>query len=130
MDIKISVSLAGVFRRIQLSVSEKGRPADCELSGIMKDPTGREEIFLPSPEKMLHNVSYPSSGGRFVTCTGKGTYQIIFQPKERGDHVLRILGRILEGRRNGERKRLQTVSSQNLPSSHFQPFEKAFHISF
>jgi hypothetical protein len=130
MDIKFSISSAGVFRRIQLSVSEKNRPIDCELSGIMKGPTGREEIFLPSPEKMLHNASYPSSGGRFVTCTGKGTYQIIFQPKESGEHELRIIGRILEGRQNGERKRPQTLSSQNPPSSHFKPFEKKFHLTF
>ena len=94
MDIKISVSVAGVFRRVQLSVSEKNEPVDCEISGIMKDPTGREEIFLPSPEKMLHNASYPSSGGRFVTCTGKGTYQIIFQPKEKGNHELKLMGRV------------------------------------
>ena len=121
MDIKLSVSEAGVFRRIQLSVSEKKRPVDCELSAIMKDPTGREEIFLPSPEKMLRNASYPSSGGRFVTCTGKGEYQIIFQPKEKGRHELKLVGRILDRRWNGE--------IQNSPSSHFKPFEKIFQLT-
>ena len=94
MDIKFSVSLAGVFRRIQLSVSEKNGPVDCELSGIMKGPTGREEIFLPSPEKILPNATYPQSGGRFVTQTGKGKYQLIFQPKEAGPHELKLVGRV------------------------------------
>ncbi len=88
MDISFSVSSAGVFRRISLSLGQ-----DCELSAIIRSPSGMEEIFLPSPEKLARNVTYPSSGGRFVTCTGKGRYQIIFQPREKGDHTVKILGR-------------------------------------
>jgi hypothetical protein len=102
MDIKFSVSSAGLFSRIQLSFHE-----ECELSAIITSPSGREEIYLPSPDRFAGNVSYSQSGGRFVTCTGRGRYQIIFQPKEKGEHAIKVLGR-------ASRK----------------PFEKIFHITF
>jgi hypothetical protein len=105
MDINLSVSGAGAFRRITLAVSQE--PERLELSAIITPPSGREEIFLPSPEKILANASYPSSGGRFVTQTGKGKYQIIFQPKESGRHELRLIGRALG-----------------------KPFQKSFQITF
>ena len=102
MDIEFSVSSAGMFSRIQLSLAQ-----DCELSAIVTAPSGREEIFLPSPDRLAANVSYPHSGGRFVTCTGRGRYQIIFQPKEKGEHMLKVMGR-----ESGK------------------AFEKVFHITF
>lgn len=94
MDFQISVSSAGTFRRISLSVLDKSKPAECELSAIITPPSGRDEIFLPSPEKILPTVTYPHSGGRFVTHTGPGKYQIIFQPKEPGQHSLKLVGRL------------------------------------
>jgi hypothetical protein len=93
MEIELSVSESGAFRRLSISASEAGRLAECGLSAIITSPSGREEIFLPSPEKLASNVTYPSSGGRFVTCTGKGRYQIIFQPKEKGEHEINLMGR-------------------------------------
>ena len=93
MDISFSVSGAGVFRRILLSVSDKGRPLDCGLSAIVTSPSRREEIYLPSPEKLSNNVTYPYAGGRFVTQVGAGKYQIIFQPKEKGEHEIKLLGK-------------------------------------
>lgn len=107
MDVTFSVSASGVFRRISLSVSDKSKPTECELSAIIRSPSGTEEIFLPSPEKLANSVTYPSSGGRFVTCTGKGKYQIIFQPKEKGSHEVKLIGGI-----SGK------------------PFEKIYHINF
>ena len=92
MDISLSVSSAGTFRRITLSVQEKSRQADCELSAIITSPSGKDEIFLPSPEKILPAVTYAQSGGRFVTHTGTGKYQIIFQPRESGPHRLKLVG--------------------------------------
>jgi len=92
MDVGLTVSSAGVFRRLLLSVSDKGRPLDCGISAIITSPSSREEIFLPSPEKLSSNVTYPYSGGRFVTHVGAGKYQIIFQPKESGSHTLKLLG--------------------------------------
>jgi len=94
MEITFSVSSAGTFRRISLSVLEKSGPAECELSAIITPPSGRDEIFLPSPEKILPTVTYPHSGGRFVTHIGPGKYQIIFQPKESGSHKLKLVGRL------------------------------------
>jgi hypothetical protein len=93
MDISITVSGAGVFRRVLLSVADKSRPVECELSAIITSPSGRDEIFLQSPEKIQPNVTYPHSGGRFVTHIGPGKYQIIFQPKENGPHRLKLVGR-------------------------------------
>ena len=93
MEFSFSVSEAGVFKRIAIAISDKGKPVDCGMSAIMTSPSGREEIFLPSPEKLEANVTYPHTGGRFVTCTGKGKYQIIFQPKESGKHQLRLIGK-------------------------------------
>jgi hypothetical protein len=93
MDISIAVSKAGTFRRILLSVMEKSRPVECELSAIITSPSGRDEIFLQSPEKILPTATYPQSGGRFVTHTGLGKYQIIFQPREKGSHRLKLVGR-------------------------------------
>jgi hypothetical protein len=93
MDISIAVSKAGTFRRILLSVLEKSRPVECELSAIITSPSGRDEIFLQSPEKALPSATYPHSGGRFVTHTGAGKYQIIFQPGEKGPHSLKLVGR-------------------------------------
>jgi len=92
MEFQISVSTAGAFRRITLSLSEKPQPL--EMSAIITPPSEREEIFLPSPEKILPNATYPQSGGRFVTQTGKGKYQLIFQPKEAGPHELKLVGRV------------------------------------
>ncbi len=94
MEFQISVSSAGTFRRISLSLLDKSVPAECELSAIITPPSGRDEIFLPSPEKILPTVTYPHSGGRFVTHTGPGKYQIIFQPKENGPHSLKLVGRL------------------------------------
>jgi hypothetical protein len=105
MDFQISASSAGAFRRITLSLP--GEPEQLELSAIITSPSGREEIFLPSPEKILSNATYPQSGGRFVTRIGKGKYQLIFQPKEAGPHELKLIGRI-----SGK------------------PFQKAFQITF
>jgi hypothetical protein len=105
MDITFSVSGSGVFRRIALTVAEE--PEQLELSAIVTSPSGREEIFLPSPEKIRTNATYPSSGGRFITQTAKGKYQIIFQPKEAGLHELKLVGRI-----SGK------------------PFQKILHINF
>lgn len=96
MEIRLSVSSAGTFRRISVSVMEGSRPAECELSAIITSPSGRDEIFLPSPEKILPMATYPHSGGRFVTHTGQGKYQIIFQPKEAGPHKLKLVGRLSE----------------------------------
>jgi hypothetical protein len=93
MKFSFSVSDAGVFRRIAISISDRGKPVDCGVSAIMTSPTGREEIFLPSPDKLEANVTYPHTGGRFVTCTGNGRYQIIFQPKESGRHELKLVGK-------------------------------------
>jgi hypothetical protein len=107
MDISITVSGAGVFRRISLSVLDKSKQVECELSAIITSPSGRDEIFLQSPEKILNNVTYPHSGGRFVTHIGPGKYQIIFQPKESGPHKLKLVGR-LSGK----------------------PFKKEFQVSF
>ena len=117
MDINLSVSSAGAFRRITLAVSQE--PAQLELSAIITSASGREEIFLPSPERILPQATYPQSGGRFVTCIGKGKYQIIFQPKEAGPHELKLIGRILDRRRDG---RLQSNTGK--------PFQKAFQITF
>jgi hypothetical protein len=94
MDFQVSVSSAGAFRRITISVLEGAKPAECELSAIITPPSGRDEIFLPSPEKILPTATYPHSGGRFVTHTGRGRYQIIFQPKEPGPHSLKLIGRL------------------------------------
>jgi hypothetical protein len=125
MDISISVSNAGNFRRILLSVVEKSKPVECELSAIITSPSGRDEIFLQSPEKILPNVSYPYSGGRFVTHTGPGKYQIIFQPKENGSHKLKLVGRICD------RRRQETLSVTNrLQSNTGKPFQKELQISF
>jgi len=107
MEAKFSVSEAGVFKRISIVLSEGNKPPDSDLSAIIKPPSGREEIFLPSPDRLVQNVTYPHTGGRFVTCTGKGKYQIIFQPKEKGVHEIRLIGRV-----SGK------------------PFEKAFQMSF
>ncbi|MCX6814784.1 MAG: hypothetical protein NTY20_04015 [Candidatus Aenigmarchaeota archaeon] len=131
MDISISVSSAGTFRRISLSVLEKSKPIECELSAIVTSPSGRDEIFLPSPEKILANVTYPYSGGRFVTHTGPGKYQIIFQPKEKGSHKLKLVGRICDRRRcqnEGDKSRLPT--HRRLQSSTGKPFQKELQISF
>jgi len=104
MEISTSVSNAGTFRRILLSVLDKSRPVECELSAIITSPSGREEIFLQSPEKILPNVSYPHSGGRFVTHTGPGKYQIIFLPRESGQHRLKLVGRICDRRQSNTGK--------------------------
>jgi hypothetical protein len=93
MDISLSVSAAGTFRRITLSVQENSKQADCELSAIITSPSGKEEIFLPSPDKIASAVTYSHSGGRFVTHTGPGKYQIIFQPGESGPHRLKLIGK-------------------------------------
>ncbi len=119
MEIAFSVSSAGTFRRISLSVMENSKPADCELSAIITPPSGRDEIFLPSPEKILPTVTYPHSGGRFVTHTGPGKYQIIFQPKESGKHNLKLVGRILDRRLQG-----------SLQASEGKPFKKELQITF
>ncbi|MEM7815626.1 MAG: hypothetical protein QXN71_00730, partial [Candidatus Aenigmatarchaeota archaeon] len=76
MEIKHSVSKSGSFFRISIFLPKN----NCELSAIIKSPSGREYVFLPSPEKPVQNASYPHSEKGFVTCTGKGKYQIIFQP--------------------------------------------------
>jgi hypothetical protein len=115
MDFQASVSSAGTFRRITLSLQEGSRPADCELSAIITPPSGRDEIFLPSPERILPTVTYPHSGGRFVTHTGPGKYQIIFQPKEPGPHSIKLVGRILDRR---------------LQASEGKPFKKELQITF
>ena len=107
MDIAISVSASGEFRIISLSTTENGKPMECELSAVVTSPSKTEEIFLSSPEKLANSATYPSSGGRFVTCTGKGKYQIIFQPREKGSHEISVMGRLFG-----------------------KPFEKAFHMSF
>jgi len=93
MDISLSVSATGTLRRITLSVQENSRQADCELSAIVTSPSGKDEIFLPSPEKIAPSVTYSHSGGRFVTHTGPGKYQIIFQPSEKGQHRLKLVGK-------------------------------------
>jgi hypothetical protein len=99
MDITFSASSAGVFSRILISIH--GEPERCELSAIIVSPSGREEIYLPSPDRLASGVTYPHSGGRFVTCIGKGRYQLIYQPMEKGNHTLKVFGRILERRRLG-----------------------------
>ena len=93
MDITIAVSKAGSFRRILLSVSEKSKPVECELSAIVKSPSGKEEIFLQSPEKILPTATYAYSGGRFVTHIAPGKYQIICQPQEGGQYKLKLVGK-------------------------------------
>jgi hypothetical protein len=92
MDISFSISGSGAFRRIMLSLSEE--PEQLELSAVITAPSGREEIFLPSPEKILPQATYPQSGGRFVTHIGKGKYQLIYQPREPGPHSIKLMGRM------------------------------------
>jgi len=92
MDIALSLSGSGSFRRITLSLSEE--PEQLELSAVVIAPSGREEIFLPSPEKVLPQATYAQSGGRFVTHIGKGKYQLIYQPREPGPHGIKLMGRM------------------------------------
>jgi hypothetical protein len=128
MDFQISVSGAGAFRRITLSLS--GESQQPELSAIITSPSGIEEIFLPSPEKILANAAYPQSGGRFVTQIGKGRYQLIFQPKEAGPHSLKLVGRTLDRRRMKERRCQETPSIEHNLQSISRPFQKDFQINF
>jgi len=107
MDITLSISSAGVFRRVLISATENSRPVDCGLSAIITSPSRKEEIFLPSPEKLSRSVTYPSAGGRFVTQVGSGKYQIIYEPKEKGIYTLKLVGKV-----------------------HGKPFEKTLQISF
>ena len=119
MDISLSVSATGTLRRITLSVQENSRQADCELSAIVTSPSGKDEIFLPSPEKIAPSVTYSYSGGRFVTHTGPGKYQIIFQPSESGPHKLKLVGKLPDPRLPGS---LQSTSGK--------AFQKEIQINF
>ncbi len=117
MDIALSLSGSGAFRRITLSLTAE--PEQLELSAVITAPSGREEIFLPSPEKILPQATYPQSGGRFVTHTGKGKYQLIYQPRESGQHTIKLLGRIPGRRLPG-----------SLQSSSGKPFQEKLQITF